>query len=908
MSTTSAITADDFLGTLGVNTHIGTSSAYSDLSMTEQNLAYLGVGIDRDSTASAGDISVWQQVSQATGVKFDFYMPEGASAWDQDALALVPQMAADGILHSIEGGNEEDDSYAQSNGNSLSWTAQFQQQVYAMGQQEGLPVINMSFGSGWTAANNWEGDYPDVGDLSAYTNYANAHTYPNVGQTPNEVIEDLNSDAQLAAWSSPVITTEIGWQTSLFSETQIAQYVVDATFDGIADGDAGMYFYGLYDDSSGDWGLFNSDGTPRPAATALHDLTTLLADPGSDAGSFTPGSLNYSLSGEQSGDNSILIEKSDGSFWIGLWNEGGSQHTVAVNLPSSASEVDVFDPVTGTSAIQSVSDTNSVSVSLGDDPLLVEVVPNGSSAASDPSATATTTTSTSSWSGSDPGSSAATDPSTTATTGPSSAATSSNDLAVTVPGSETVAAGATQAISGVSVSDAWAAGEPGNMALNVWDSSGTLTIDGQTFGPGGGQVPNGMFSGSLAQINADLATLQYTAGSNSGSDTITVDVWDQAGVEVTKTIPVTIGNGSGSSATTGSAMPGGNGTTSAATAGGAAGTPTDMSLTVPSSETVAAGATQAISGVSVADPWAAGTSGDMALNVWDNTGTLTVDGQTFGPGGAPVPGGMFSGSLAQINADLASMTYTASAGGGSDTITVDVWNQAGLEQRENIAISGASNAGAGGSATITTGTDPAATTSSGTGSGSGSQTTQPENAVTIAASDANPVEIVNNTAITATSGNHMLFIGGTGNTALLSGGTDTVQAFQGNNSITATGGNDTIQIAGSGNVVKASGGNVTIDDGGSGNTIVLPGAASGNDDIFGYVLQNGDTLDLRSALASTTWNGSQDMLGNYLSVSTSNNNAVISLSTTGSGTGSAIAILQNAGQVSLAALLPHAIT
>ena len=245
--TTTAITAGAFLGTMGINTHIGDAGAYSDTAMVEQNLQYLGVGIVRDSAASASEIAVWQQVSQATGVKFDFYMPEGAPAWDQDALALVPQMAADGILHSIEGGNEEDDSYAQANGNSLSWTAQFQQQVYAMGQQEGLPVINMSFGSGWTSANNWEGDYPDVGNLSAYTNYANAHTYPNVGQTPGSAIQQLNGDAALAASSDPVITTEMGWQTSQFSETQIAQYMVDATFDGIAAGDAGVWFYGLYE-------------------------------------------------------------------------------------------------------------------------------------------------------------------------------------------------------------------------------------------------------------------------------------------------------------------------------------------------------------------------------------------------------------------------------------------------------------------------------------------------------------------------------------------------------------------------------------------------------------------------------------------------------------------------------------
>ena len=120
-----------------------------------------------------------------------------------------------------------------------------------------------------------------------------------------------------------------------------------------------MWYYGLYDNSSGTWGLFNSDGSARPAATALHNLTTLLADSGSN---FTPGSLNYTLSGTQAGDNSFLMEKSDGSFWIGLWDESGSTHTVTVNLPSSAKSISVFDPITGTSAIQIASNASSISV------------------------------------------------------------------------------------------------------------------------------------------------------------------------------------------------------------------------------------------------------------------------------------------------------------------------------------------------------------------------------------------------------------------------------------------------------------------------------------------------------------------------------------------------------------------
>ena len=388
MATATSATA--FIDTLGVNTHLDFGGTYANLAQVESNLEYLGLPNVRDSAEAASDAQTWLQVAQATGVKFDDYIAETSQAGMQTDISYMTQLANEGILSAIEGGDEEDDSYPQSLGNTLAATAQVQEQLYALGQQLGLPVINMSFGAGWTAANNWEGDYGSVGNLSAYATYANAHTYPNVGQSPGSAIAQLNADAKLAAASRPVITTEIGWTTTSFSETAIAQYVVDATFDGIADGDAGMYFYALYDDSSGNFGLFNSDGTARPAATALHDLTTLLADTGSTAGTFSPGSLNYTLSGTQTTDNSILIEKSNGSFWIGLWNEGGTTHTVTVTLPSVASEIEVFDPVTGTASIESASNASSISVSVGGDPLLIEIV---GVSASGGSGTSTTTSS-----------------------------------------------------------------------------------------------------------------------------------------------------------------------------------------------------------------------------------------------------------------------------------------------------------------------------------------------------------------------------------------------------------------------------------------------------------------------------------------------------------------------------------
>src|SRR5579872_2486589 len=207
MTTTTRVA--DFTGTLGINTHIDFAAyGYQNLSIVESAINYLGLKNLRDSPESASDVGPngsWQQVATATGAKFDAYIPEGSLANMQASLSLMPQLAGQGILNSIEGGNEEDDSYPASLGNTLAITANFQKNnVWSMGQQLNLPVINMSFGAGWTADNGWIGDYASVGDLTSYATYGNAHTYPTPGQTPDSAIQRLNGLAQLADSGDPV--------------------------------------------------------------------------------------------------------------------------------------------------------------------------------------------------------------------------------------------------------------------------------------------------------------------------------------------------------------------------------------------------------------------------------------------------------------------------------------------------------------------------------------------------------------------------------------------------------------------------------------------------------------------------------------------------------------------------------
>jgi hypothetical protein len=248
--------AADFIGTLGVNTHIVFANyGYQNLSTTEAAINYLGLKNLRDSPQFTSDLITWTQVASATGAKFDAYIPSGSPSDMQSALNLMPQLASQNILNYIEGGNEEDGAYAASLGNTLQITVDFQKNaVWPMGQDLGLPVINMSFGAGWTADNGWIGDYASVGDLSAYATYGNAHTYPMPGQTPDSTITRINGLANLADSKDPVIATEIGWDRNQgYSRQTVAKFALDATMDGIKDGDTKIYFYALFDDGAGNF-------------------------------------------------------------------------------------------------------------------------------------------------------------------------------------------------------------------------------------------------------------------------------------------------------------------------------------------------------------------------------------------------------------------------------------------------------------------------------------------------------------------------------------------------------------------------------------------------------------------------------------------------------------------------------
>lgn len=127
-------------------------------------------------------------------------------------------------------------------------------------------------------------------------------------------------------------------------------------------------------------------------------------------------------------------------------------------------------------------------------------------------------------------------------------------------------------------------------------------------------------------------------------------------------------------------------------------------------------------------------------------------------------------------------------------------------------------------------------------------------------------------------------------------------------SVVATSGIPMLFLSGSGDIVSLSGGASTITDTGTGNTYILPAAGHGSDTFTSNILAAGDTLDLKTALAATNWNGMTSTLSHYLTVTDSAQGARLSIAPTSGGAGVAIATIDGATAVTRSSLLAHAIT
>jgi hypothetical protein len=398
--------AADFVDTLGVATHIAyTDGGYGNIANIAADLRYLGVNRVRDgiSAGEKGSAPLSSYIALARrGIRFAFVIADATTANVsvlRSKLNLADQVikAVPGSIAAIEGANEINNWPVTYNGVSgLDGALQMQRDLYSLVHSDpyllNVPVYYFTgYGVGGV------GSGPDPANTPGLADYNNQHPYPLKGQPPHEVV-NRRSFVNALSSAGPAVFTETGYTTTIgswmggVSQDVQARYTLDLLMDAAADGIATTYVYELMDaykpdSKQGDagFGLFDPLNQPKAAAKAIRNLTAILNDPAETARSFSKGRLPYSTVDLPETGRSLLLEKANGVFDIVVWNEPAiwdnveRRQTAAPSVPITLQVkapykgLKIFDPVQSANPVRSLEDAGTVSLSLTDHPLLVEV-------------------------------------------------------------------------------------------------------------------------------------------------------------------------------------------------------------------------------------------------------------------------------------------------------------------------------------------------------------------------------------------------------------------------------------------------------------------------------------------------------------------------------------------------------
>ena len=427
MTTVQAMSTSQFIGSIGLASHLdafgtGDSANYANV---VTDMQYLGVNLLRSGAAMDFDGGGGQayadevETAMAAGIRFDLVINDDTLSPSYYTSIFDQLEAADpGGIASVEGMNEVHNA-------DLPGAAAFMSGLAAAMAADpllqGIPLANYTILSYSPVA------YTQEGDLDGSDSLGNVHVY-SAALPPNTA----------AVWYVPLnfggtpgenyIVTETGYNTAdgvgangqangVNQDVQ-ADYDLDDILDLIRGGASEVYVDELYDlgadpaSNEDNFGLFTVSDAPKEAAVALHNLTTILADPGSTAASFTPGTLTYSITGLNSNldgpaleqawnfgiltsvvQNSptygyaLLLAKSNGSFDLAVWQEpeiwdntSATELSAAtiestITLAQTVASIEVFDPLLGTTPIATYTDTNQVTIGVSDHPIIVEIDP-----------------------------------------------------------------------------------------------------------------------------------------------------------------------------------------------------------------------------------------------------------------------------------------------------------------------------------------------------------------------------------------------------------------------------------------------------------------------------------------------------------------------------------------------------
>ncbi len=335
-----------FVDTIGVNTHLFyVDTSYGNYEMVKRRLLELGIRHIRDGFDPAHTQRFFDRVNDlaAAGIKSTLIAcrVEAAGApWTTYVTDAKSRVRSS--LDALEGVNEPDLVAA----GQADWrrsTRRCQRDIYrqARGSAAGpplrVPVLGPSFQAGDT----------QIGDISDRADGAAIHPYPD-GMRPSgpehhpfKVHMAAARKEQFGGARVPVVATETGYHDAVnttgayppVSQRAAAIYIPRLFLDYARGGVQRTFVYELVDerpdpalvDVELNFGLFESDWSPKPSATALGNTIALL----DSRRRSRRRPLRYAVAnttdpdgpGPRGAINHHLLQKADGSYWLALWQD-----------------------------------------------------------------------------------------------------------------------------------------------------------------------------------------------------------------------------------------------------------------------------------------------------------------------------------------------------------------------------------------------------------------------------------------------------------------------------------------------------------------------------------------------------------------------------------------------------------
>jgi hypothetical protein len=325
-----AVRSDDFVDAAGVNVHLHYTETpyYTNWSLIKQALIDLGVRHVRDGLIDTTLQAYYNRHIELSevGITGIYTIEASQSTW---LLQAWPSRVK-GAFAGYESPNELDG--VAGGLSTLRGTVPRLFLAANGGTAPNVPVIGPSLVE--------QASYALLGNVSPYFDYGNVHNYysgRNPGNTGwggtdseghryGSLAYTLDS-ARLVSGSKPVWSTETGYNNDPFTTNYISQaaaaiYMPRLLLEHWNAGIRRTYIYELLSEGlrpNSDFGLLTTTGGRKPAFYAVSNLLNMLTD--KDDASFTPQSLAYTINGGNSNLHRLLLQKTDGTFYLALWVE-----------------------------------------------------------------------------------------------------------------------------------------------------------------------------------------------------------------------------------------------------------------------------------------------------------------------------------------------------------------------------------------------------------------------------------------------------------------------------------------------------------------------------------------------------------------------------------------------------------